>query len=243
MTNYDRLIQYLSRNRTIISPKDFVSSYYEKRAFQKNMLLITFDDGFLSSYEAAVKILSQYNIKAVFFIPTKILELNTDNEMYRFTREKIYLNVPCSQELSPSEYRFMKIEHLRELVAQGHMVCPHTHSHIILRDIQDKETAIRELVRPKEILEDLLHINIREFAFPVGTERQAGRYAYEYIRQHYDFCFTALNGVNTLKTNRYHLHRDCVPAEAPLSYIKMVMNGTYDLYYRYKMLRLKSIVT
>jgi hypothetical protein len=82
---------------------------------------------------------------------------------------------------------------------------------------------------------------VEAIAFPVGTERQVSAYAYGCIRAIYNFCFTALNGPNTLTTDPYRLHRDCLPAEAPLAYVQMVMDGTYDLFYRLKMRRLTRL--
>jgi peptidoglycan/xylan/chitin deacetylase (PgdA/CDA1 family) len=134
----------------------------------------------------------------------------------------------------------MTAEHLKDLAANGHMICPHTHSHVFLRDIRKHATAQTELVRPKEILEEMLNRKVRAFAFPVGTERQVGPLAYDYIRKHYDFCFTALFGVNTKETDPYFLRRDCLPAEAPRFYAKTALSGAYDLYYLLKMRRLIS---
>jgi peptidoglycan/xylan/chitin deacetylase (PgdA/CDA1 family) len=142
----------------------------------------------------------------------------------------------------PDEFTFMSGDHLKELVSEGHMVCPHTHNHVFLKDVNDETAAKRELFAPKEILQDLLHKKINALAFPIGTEMQAGRYAYDFIRSHYSFCFTAINGANTLRTSPYLLFRDCMPAESPLLYTKMVMSGTYDLYYSLKMWRLKRRV-
>jgi peptidoglycan/xylan/chitin deacetylase (PgdA/CDA1 family) len=122
------------------------------------------------------------------------------------------------------------------------MVCPHTHNHVFLKDINDENAAKRELLAPKEILQDLLHRKINAFAFPVGTEKQAGRYAYDFIQRNYAFCFTALNGTNTLKTSPHLLFRDCLPAEAPLYYIRMIMDGSYDIFYMRKMKRLINSV-
>jgi peptidoglycan/xylan/chitin deacetylase (PgdA/CDA1 family) len=241
MANFDRIVHYLNKIRIVISPELFFSLYSDRIPYEGQILLMTFDDGLLSSYRAVKEVLDRYQIKAVFFVPTGILELKSEKEMKYFAAKNLYYNLYKQDSLLPDEYQFMTADHLHELSSNGHTICPHTHSHVLLRDINDEETAQRELIRPKEILENLLHKKIRAFAFPVGTERQGGGYAFDYIRRNYEFCFTALNGVNTSKTDPHLLHRDCVPAEAPLSYIRMVMEGTYDLFYMLKMSQLRKI--
>ncbi|MDO8303317.1 MAG: polysaccharide deacetylase family protein [Sedimentisphaerales bacterium] len=242
MENFGRIVQYLSQVRTFISPQQFFAFYGDHKKIDAQFVMMTFDDGLLSSYNAARQALDPLGIKAIFFIPTAILELKTEQQMRRFAADVFHFGRRSPASLRPAEFEFMTAEHLLELTADGHTICPHTHNHVFLRDINDEKTAQTELVQPKQILEDLLHTKIRAFAFPVGTERQAGNYAYKYIRKNYEFCFTALNGVNTSETAPSRLHRDCLPPDAPLSYVKMVLDGTYDLYYSMKMRRLKSLV-
>jgi N-acetylglucosaminyldiphosphoundecaprenol N-acetyl-beta-D-mannosaminyltransferase len=241
MENFARIVQYLSQVRTFISPQQFFAFHTNQQAIDGRLLMMTFDDGLLSSYNAARHVLDPLGIKAIFFIPTAILELKTEEQKRRFAANNLHCGNRSTDSLSPAEFEFMTAGHLSELAADGHTIYPHTHNHVFLRDINDEKTAQTELVQPKHILEDLLHTKIKAFAFPVGTERQAGNYAYRHIQKNYEFCFTALNGVNTTKTDPYRLHRDCLPPDAPLSYIKMVLEGTYDLYYALKMRRLKAL--
>ena len=242
MTNFAQIVQYLSQVRTFISPEQFCALYANSRSISGRFVMMTFDDGLLSSYNAAAKVLDPLGIKAFFFIPTAILELKTEQQMRRFAAENIHYGRRKAESLKPAEFEFMTTDHLLELTAREHTICPHTHNHIFLSNINDEKTAQTELVEPKQILEDLLRKKINAFAFPVGTERQASSYAYQHIRKNYEFCFTAINGMNTLKTNPYCLHRDCLPPEAPLSYVKMVFESAYDLYYMVKMRRLNSLV-
>ncbi len=59
--------------------------------FKNDMcVLLTFDDGLKSQYENALEILEKYNIKAIFFIPTKIIELKSKEEMEFFSIKNIH---------------------------------------------------------------------------------------------------------------------------------------------------------
>jgi peptidoglycan/xylan/chitin deacetylase (PgdA/CDA1 family) len=184
--------------------------------------------------------LNPLGIKAIFFMPTGMLELKTPDEARQFVARQMYRMTVSPDALADEQFLPMDADALRQLVADGHMVLPHTHSHVDLKDIQDERAFQDELVRPKKLLEDLLGKPMEAMAFPIGTDRQVGGYAYSRIRELYRFCFTALNGANTAATDPYFLHRDCFPPEAPWSYVEMVMNGAFDLFYRVKLRRLKS---
>ena len=240
LDNFRTSIQYLREVRTPLSPETFFAILDGRTRQDRNSFLVTFDDGLLSSYQAAREVLDPMGIKAVFFVPTRILNLTTESDTRRFASEQLHRDAGRAATLTHEQCAVMTGDHLKDLDARGHMVCPHTHNHVFLCDIRDHETANTELIRPKSIVEDLLGRNVRAFAFPVGTERQAGAFAYSIIRSHYDFCFTALNGINTPRTVRHCLHRDCLPPDAPLEYVRLVFSGNYDAYYLLKMLRLKQ---
>lgn len=231
LINFTNIVAYLTTIRTALSPDNYFSFLLKDYDLNSRCFMITFDDGLLSSYKAAKKVLEPLGIKAIFFIPTAVLDIKTDEEMRHFAAEKLFYGTKHEGVLSLDKYIFMNKDQIKELASEGHMICPHTHSHAIISDINDEVSACTELIQPKEILEDILQTKIEAFAFPVGTEKQAGPFAYNVIRKYYQFCFTALNGINKQNSNRYYLCRNNIPANAPLSYVKLVMNGAYDLYY------------
>ena len=233
--NFRENTDYLLKTRRPISPEMFFAVLDGHRPLNSNSFLMTFDDGLLSNYHTAKAFLDPLGIKAVFFIPTAILDLESEKSMRRFAARNITYPHKREDSLTPAQWQFMTAEHLKDLVANGHMVCPHTHNHALLRDIRSQTNLNTELVRPKEILEDLLGHDIRAFAFPIGTGRQVSARAYDCIRRHYDFCFTALSGVNTRETNPYYLYRNCLPGDAPIRYTILVFSDSYELYYLVKM--------
>lgn len=237
--NFGRLIDQLCAERTVLDAGELVRLYAgaEQPTIGGRCLASTFDDGLLSSYEAAQTVLNPRGIKAIFFIPTKILELTTADAMRDFFRRNVYRR--ASGELPPHKYMTMSAEHLRELRDQGHTVLPHTHSHVSLLALQTPADIDRELRTPRLVLEDLLQRPCDGFAFPFGTDRVVSMTAYEAIRRHYSICFTAVGGVNGAATDRYTLHRDCVHPHHLPEHVANVTAGVYDLYYTYKMRRLK----
>ena len=197
-------------DRAPATPAQILSFYCPavRAPLRGNLLGITFDDGLLSSYYAAEQVLKPLGLKAFFFVPTQIFDLKNDAEMRDFFTTRVYRSGRTG--LSPHHYQTMSRDHVRELHAQGHMVLPHTHSHVRLDEINENELVDRELVRPKALLEDMLQTKIEAFAFPFGTERVVSPFAFRAVRQTYDACFAGVGGPNTAQTDRYSLHRDCV---------------------------------
>ena len=74
---FEQHIDMFLKHFELISPKNALDFSYGDYKIQQNKtgLLITFDDG-LSDHYIAAKILAKYGIKALFFIPTCIIEEN-----------------------------------------------------------------------------------------------------------------------------------------------------------------------
>jgi|SaaInlStandDraft_5_1057022.scaffolds.fasta_scaffold13394_3 peptidoglycan/xylan/chitin deacetylase (PgdA/CDA1 family) len=73
INEFQKQLEMLKEKYSIISPKDVLEIYHDSGNLkeQKNILL-TFDDGLSDHYEVA-KILNKFSIKAIFFIPTCII--------------------------------------------------------------------------------------------------------------------------------------------------------------------------
>jgi peptidoglycan/xylan/chitin deacetylase (PgdA/CDA1 family) len=237
--NFARLIDQLCSERLLLDAGDIIKIYASQRAdaIKGKHLAFTFDDGLLSSFQATQAILNPRGVKAIFFIPTRILDLRSPDEMRDFFRQNVYRR--ANGDLPQHKYMTMTADHLRTLRDQGHTVLPHTHSHVSLLSLETPEDIDRELRRPKLLLEDLLQRPCEGFAFPFGTDQVVHARAYEAIRRLYSVCFTALGGVNGPATDRYTLRRDCVhPYHLP-RHVANVSAGAYDLYYTHKMRRLR----
>jgi peptidoglycan/xylan/chitin deacetylase (PgdA/CDA1 family) len=237
LLNFENLILRLMETHNIIDPEDFFNFYEKGSEIPERAILMTFDDGFLSSYETAITILKKYKIKAIFFIPTKILELKTEFDMLSFTNSNIYYNK--STKSNRDEYLFINVRQLNDLVDHGHFIAAHTHNHVIIKNITDDSGVITELINPKNVLSNYVKQKWEVFAFPVGTEKQVSRYIYSHIKSKYDYCFTTLVGINRFNTDRHCLHRFNLPPDSTLSYLDSVLKGSFNFYYGLKMFILK----
>lgn len=71
---FEKQIRWLSRHCNILSETDLISIIKGERRPPKRGVMITFDDGYIDNYTLACPILCQYNVPAIFFIPTGVIE-------------------------------------------------------------------------------------------------------------------------------------------------------------------------
>ncbi len=234
LEHYGRIARYVSEKRTVITPQEFFryySSNGDRRPIQGRSVVFSFDDGLMSSYRAAKEVLGPLGIKAIFFVPTGALELETEEEMRRFAWDRIEHRDRPIDSLRPEQYVPMTRKELLELQRDGNAVFPHTHSHINISEIATLDDVEVELRKPKEILEDILQTPCDAFAFPVGNEKVLSAYSYHHVSQIYKYSFSALMGANTEATHPLLFHRDSIHAWSSLSHVRSIMSGTYDAYH------------
>lgn len=238
--NFDALISSLVKASPMMTPVEFFQ-WRNGAPLESSKVLVTFDDGLMSSYRAIKTTLAQYHVKAIMFVPTQILDLQTPQDMKRFAWQQLnFQKGEAPPSFRDDEYLTMGKKEILDLQKDGHAVYPHTHSHKRLHEITDEKTAREELVRPKKILEDLLQKPMDAFAYPVGTERVINPFAFSYLKKTYRYCFTALAGKNTSGTDPFFLHRDCMNANYEVDHIQRVQQGVLDPYYQYKLHRFKQ---
>jgi peptidoglycan/xylan/chitin deacetylase (PgdA/CDA1 family) len=120
-------------------------------------VVITFDDGYLDTYQNAFPILKSYGFQGVAYIITSTL----------------------GTKLS---YGYMQPDELKALIAAGWEIGSHSISHTELRT---SKLGIRnEIEQSRKNLEALLGVPIRTFSYPFGlanpwTEEQVAKYGYD----------------------------------------------------------------
>jgi len=87
--NFESIVRYLAKTYQAITPSKFFRIMKNEEPLNGRYFLMTFDDGLMSSYRVIKKILSKFNIKAVVFVPTQILELKSVADMKRFIWQNI----------------------------------------------------------------------------------------------------------------------------------------------------------
>lgn len=120
-------------------------------------VVITFDDGYLDTYQNAFPILKSYGFQGVAYIIT-------------------------STQGTKLSYGYMQSAELKALIAAGWEIGSHSISHT---ELSTSKLGIRnEIEQSRKNLEALLGVPIRTFSYPFGlanpwTEEQVAKYGYE----------------------------------------------------------------
>jgi peptidoglycan/xylan/chitin deacetylase (PgdA/CDA1 family) len=114
----------------------------------RKVAVITFDDGYADFATAALPALRERSLVSTMYVTTGWLEGTRDRRP------------------GPSD-RMLDLAQLPGLLAEGVEIGTHSHSHPQM-DTLDSATLRDELVRPKEIVEDVLGQEVTTFAYPHG---------------------------------------------------------------------------
>jgi peptidoglycan/xylan/chitin deacetylase (PgdA/CDA1 family) len=120
-------------------------------------VVITFDDGYLDTYENAFPILQKHGLTATVYVVSDYLGRCNDWDRGRSRR-----------------YMLMGGNHLREMSDAGIFVGSHSITHRSLVLMSRMEVK-REIEESKKILEDLLGKEVPSFAFPFGLSTNTYR--------------------------------------------------------------------
>jgi peptidoglycan/xylan/chitin deacetylase (PgdA/CDA1 family) len=146
---------------------------------------ITFDDGRLGAYLHGSRILRDRGIKATYFICPDWLEKK-----------------PSAPAESYSE--FMTWDHVSELAAEGNVIGSHGKGHLAFFEI-DAETAVREVLESKRLIEQRLMTSCEHFAGPWG---QINRVIMSLVRDcGYKTLSSTVLGPNKVPYNLFRLRR------------------------------------
>lgn len=223
-----------------ISPNDFEAVMNGNKKLTQTHFLLTFDDGFYSNRIVAEKILKQLGIKAVFFVCSKFIGLPKDKAI-------TFVN-DCLFPESVQKYKFsegkiaMDWNDLKWLLKEGHSIGAHTANHVSLSSIQSEETYQSEVIESANLLEKILNVSIRWFAFPFGDISSINRESLQKIWQRYQFCFSGIRGANYPKTHPSVLRRESISLTDDYYDINMILKGAYAPFYFFKRKQLDAFI-
>ncbi len=142
-------------NFTPITFEDYNLYLEDKLTLPKKPIIITFDDGHLDTFEVAVPVLREFNMRAVVFVVG-------DREL-----ESAFWDESATGEYLP----LMSDAQILDIRAEGFEIGAHTMRHPMLTELSQAEIK-EEVLGSKVSIEKLLGEEILSFAYPYGALNQ-----------------------------------------------------------------------
>lgn len=210
---FEKKMVFLKKNYNCVS-----IDYLLNNKNQDNQICLTFDDGFKEWANEVYDVLQKYEIPALFFINSGLVDLNID-ESKEFARKnlnrKSKLNLISSNELK-------KISENSLFTIGGHTI-----SHFDLGIDTNIEKLKQEILYDKKNLEEIIGKKIDYFAYPFGRAKNISESALDILKKsEYSYCFTIIPG--TVNDEKYLLPRDSLSIYDSDLYWEAWLSGAYD---------------
>lgn len=214
---FDLQMNYLhDHNFRVMNLSEFHKTIQTRIEANHRTIVLTFDDGYADSFFYAYPILKKYGFSATFFLISNFIG-----------SKKIFpwLHEP----LSPRGENFpLSVDQILEMAKGGMDFGSHTHSHIRLEQLSQKQ-ASAEIRGSKIYIEELLGREIKFFSYPYGSWNDFDRSHQEMVRKAgYELAVTTIYGSNNRNSNPFTLKRISIYANDGLNTFEMKTNGCYD---------------
>lgn len=221
---FERQLRWLSKSWEFISPDQFFAMKNGDLPIDKDYLLLTFDDGFISNREVADTILADLGIHAIFFVVSEFVNINDDNQMRKFVSENIIPGLDSSLVMDCQGN--MNWDDLTALKNNGHVIGAHTANHSRLSKINSQDLEY-EIVSSADKIESRLGIEVSCFAYTFGNLQSISGRAQKLASERFLYIFTGWRGDNC-DTNNWAIRRDAVSPADSLFLIGAFLEGAVD---------------
>jgi peptidoglycan/xylan/chitin deacetylase (PgdA/CDA1 family) len=224
-------LTHLTKTWKFLTPDEFELIMHGNKKLTQDSLLLTFDDGTISNYHVACKVLKKLNIKAVFFVVTEYsLLLDTDN-WQEFANLNINLK-EASFKLNKN-FKNMGLKELKYLISNGHTIGGHTNTHKRVSNLSDIE-LIDEIIKGTDKLELMLDVKIKHFAYPFGNFESLSYSASKIAKNRFHCVYTGMRGDNMKYMNYWNICRESNDPNDLILYTDACLIGCFDILYKKK---------
>jgi peptidoglycan/xylan/chitin deacetylase (PgdA/CDA1 family) len=220
-------LKNLKKTWHFIDPKTFEGMITGEIPVEKDNLLLTFDDGFISSRHVVDSVLDKLNIKALHFVVSEFVGQKGD-DWRGFVANNI--NPHMHPEEVPEHCRNMNAEDLRHLIREGHSIGAHTANHARLSQLSGTE-LIKEIIESADELEKLLSINVEHFAYTFGNLSSFSQEALAVARKRFQYIYTGFRGNNAQSPLSWAINRDSIKPEDSDNLTGAFLEGGADRLY------------
>lgn len=227
----ERQLTHLMKSWKFLTPDEFELIIQGKKNLSQDSLLLTFDDGTISNFNVACKVLNKFNIKAVFFIVTEYALLRDIDNWQEFANLNINLK-EASFKLNEN-FKNMGLSEIKELIIQGHTIGGHTKTHKRVSNLTPNE-LIDEIIFGTDKLESLLEFKINHFAYPFGNFESINYAAAIAAKDKFKCVYTGMRGDNMRYMNNWNICRESNDPYDSIFYTDACLIGCFDFLYKKK---------
>ncbi len=239
---FGRLVNEIVGSHGAISPEqaaDWLSGDPHRRPSPswRAPYLFTFDDGFASNCGAALDILNAHDIKALFFVCPKLLDLSGSDQQNAIVKNIFQDRPPAAL---PAPLKLMSWDDVLALAETGHSIGCHGMNHRRLAGLNDDDLS-HEILDAADTLKNRTGRETPWFAYSFGDIDSINARAMEIISSRFRFCRSGIRGINTATTSPTRLLAEQLDLAASPTYWKLVLEGGLDFCYESARRRLRDL--
>ena len=209
IAGFCKQMEYLANSCTVVKPSNIKTSLTNG---SKQMVAITFDDGFENMIENAVPVLKMHNLPVGIFVPAGNL-----GQLPRWS-------IPS--DCSDVRETVMTEDQVVQLHNEGFEIFSHGLSHTMLTELDDKRLQI-DLKESKQALEKIIGDEVIGISYPHGAyDTRVCSFAKE---ANYKLGFTIEPGWVDSSTDNFKIGRISVSPNDNLTRFKLKIMGAYKV--------------
>ncbi len=202
----------------------------------KPKILITFDDGHITNYTSAAKILDSLEIKASFFIPVNVINRETEKNISmenQVLSDDHNILSDLKEDIINSYSRLsMAWSDIIDLDKRGHFIGSHGCNHVRLSKELNNDQLRSEILESKKIIEERLNKKINSFCWIIGDRKSYTKNASDIIfNSDYKLSFMTCAKPLDRSQSLLQIHRFNIEDHFSLSRIYFILSGFYELMY------------
>jgi hypothetical protein len=200
LKRFQRTVEWCRSRFVMATPEDADEIAAGRWPHDTDRILVTFDDGWESNFEAA-RWLAGIGVSAIFFVVPSLIGRDGD-EYFRFhAQNRVSPNLPQG---SPGA-RGLSLAQLREMRAMGHRIGAHNFGHRDLMSLHALPDIRYEVDNALEAVTEILGAPCNDFAIAYGMPHNVS-----------DEAIVHLQGLQARGTRIYSCHRGLnVPGKTP----------------------------